>query len=331
MTRGRIVSCNESKAYLELQFGIAHAMAVPIGGESMLSLPVFAGEISKNKRAQAYIDRVIREQVADDTYHLFGDRRQFLESIIASLHKHYQWAAHGFGVFDISHGLLQRLRLTDPSSAPVVPMPFDTFLIRIAPGTLILGEHDVRWIWVHRYEPTLDSGEVVLVEPVSEMTMERPFCFQAPWADLFKLNITVVEERNGEDAIVDVDPVEISNAKVCAVVAANLCFYILSASGQQEASAKPPSPGLKRRAGKTWPRCWALGKSVPIDPRLDEALDGGPSTGKAKLKFKHIVRGHWRNQACGKDRLERRVIWIQPYWKGPDVEEAWTHAYKIRE
>ena len=31
-----------------------------------------------------------------------------------------------------------------------------------------------------------------------------------------------------------------------------------------------------------------------------------------------IVRGHWRQQACGEGRLERRRKWIQPFWKGPD-------------
>lgn len=31
-----------------------------------------------------------------------------------------------------------------------------------------------------------------------------------------------------------------------------------------------------------------------------------------------VVRGHWRNQAWGKGRAERRPVWIAPYVKGPD-------------
>jgi hypothetical protein len=30
-----------------------------------------------------------------------------------------------------------------------------------------------------------------------------------------------------------------------------------------------------------------------------------------------VVRGHWRNQACGAGRTEHRLIWIAPFMKGP--------------
>lgn len=31
-----------------------------------------------------------------------------------------------------------------------------------------------------------------------------------------------------------------------------------------------------------------------------------------------LVRGHWRNQACGPNRSERKHVFIEPYWKGPE-------------
>ncbi|MBI4918178.1 MAG: hypothetical protein HY825_20240 [Acidobacteria bacterium] len=35
-------------------------------------------------------------------------------------------------------------------------------------------------------------------------------------------------------------------------------------------------------------------------------------------KVRWIVRGHWRNQPCGPGRMQRELIWICPYWKGPE-------------
>lgn len=31
-----------------------------------------------------------------------------------------------------------------------------------------------------------------------------------------------------------------------------------------------------------------------------------------------LVRGHWRNQACGPKREKRQTVWVTPYVKGPD-------------
>lgn len=47
-----------------------------------------------------------------------------------------------------------------------------------------------------------------------------------------------------------------------------------------------------------------------------------------KVKSKFIVRGHWRNQACGPGRAEHKRIFIDPYWKGPDVTEGYAHLYQ---
>lgn len=35
-------------------------------------------------------------------------------------------------------------------------------------------------------------------------------------------------------------------------------------------------------------------------------------------RHRWVVRGHWRQQACGPDRSERQTIWIPPHIKGPE-------------
>jgi hypothetical protein len=45
-----------------------------------------------------------------------------------------------------------------------------------------------------------------------------------------------------------------------------------------------------------------------------------PREGESLVEWQHrwIVRGHWRWQACGPNRSERRRIWVNPYVKGPE-------------
>ena len=38
-----------------------------------------------------------------------------------------------------------------------------------------------------------------------------------------------------------------------------------------------------------------------------------------KMKVRTLVGGHWRNQACGTGMLDRKHIWIQPHWRGPEA------------
>lgn len=48
------------------------------------------------------------------------------------------------------------------------------------------------------------------------------------------------------------------------------------------------------------------------------------------IGVRHLVRAHWRQQACGPGRLERRPTLIGPHWRGPEdgvvrvSEKVWT-------
>ncbi len=55
--------------------------------------------------------------------------------------------------------------------------------------------------------------------------------------------------------------------------------------------------------------------------RYSNASDSGhKETEDYETAYSHrwVVNGHWRNQACGRGRKERKLIWIAPYVKGPE-------------
>lgn len=79
-----------------------------------------------------------------------------------------------------------------------------------------------------------------------------------------------------------------------------------------------PSPGAD----------YVLGGTVTIDLR-DEvtAICSGRTGHRPTVQF--LVRGHWRNQATGPRHSERKRIWIEPFWKGPEDARVLLRTHRL--
>lgn len=60
-----------------------------------------------------------------------------------------------------------------------------------------------------------------------------------------------------------------------------------------------------------------VGKNYTINRWNDKHASQGEDSGR-HINVRTLVSGHWRNQPCGTGRLERKVIWIEPHWRGPE-------------
>lgn len=62
-------------------------------------------------------------------------------------------------------------------------------------------------------------------------------------------------------------------------------------------------------------------KDIPLSPFEQKQFFQNNNVGKEYEKHTKawLVRGHWRNQAKGKNRKERELIWIRPFIKGDDT------------
>lgn len=96
----------------------------------------------------------------------------------------------------------------------------------------------------------------------------------------------------------------------------------LELSSGQNLARKPqgPAPRWSKRKPGAPPiksRIYELRADVKVDCRQAVA-DFVLGNRKSAPSVQHIVRGHWKLQPCGQARSERKPIWIQPYWRGPD-------------
>lgn len=122
-------------------------------------------------------------------------------------------------------------------------------------------------------------------------------------------------------------------AKAASRLLANLALYISEYTRTNptlfrkwEERKKAPLSG--RNPLTTYP----LGAEVKLPKEMRDAASAfaqkGSSLAAWKLKAKHVVRGHWKEQPKGPHRAQRERIWIAPYWRGPDTVTA-TRTYTV--
>jgi hypothetical protein len=125
--------------------------------------------------------------------------------------------------------------------------------------------------------------------------------------------------RNGE-TLADTDKRAVLMAQRVAV---NLALYLAS---EDEETGKATWSPTDKTTGKG--KNWSVGGKVKVSKEVREAA-AEIAAGRAATcpAVKHIVRGHFRNQACGVGRLERKRLYIKPHWRGPDGTTPHERTY----
>lgn len=91
----------------------------------------------------------------------------------------------------------------------------------------------------------------------------------------------------------------------------------------KKAKGKKAGKIQKQLNGRKQDRYYLLGKSIKINRTVLREGKGTGSRGPVTVQSR--VAGHWKKQAHGPGRKERKLIWIDPYWRGPEdspVHEA---------
>lgn len=66
--------------------------------------------------------------------------------------------------------------------------------------------------------------------------------------------------------------------------------------------------------------------------RTETEKPDGPyerQTGSRTSNVRFMVRGHWRQQAHGPGSRQRKLIWIRPFYKGPDMADLISKPYIV--
>lgn len=254
------------------------------------------------------------------------------------------WYENGANVFELTDSLVAALLLTSlpgncwPDS---IPAPFDAFLIRIPDGFIRQRDVATQDRWCRYIAVTASRGRFTQFSDTG-----------LPWKGYFFFVTSGLsldgpcDETSNDWCVVPstIGPIEApyfplqgelqSHAVgVLALVRRLVVGFCSWLASKPAGGAGPRSGGGSTRSVER-PNVIVAGRELKLSRELRDAArdlgaaaQGNPRPGW-KLKFKHVVRGHWRNQAVGPHRAEHRMTWIAPYWKGPEGAAAWSHIYK---
>lgn len=74
---------------------------------------------------------------------------------------------------------------------------------------------------------------------------------------------------------------------------------------------------LDRANGGSNQRMTLLGGNLYVDKGKERSEPGNGTGGKITVRT--LAAGHWKHVAHGAGRKERRLTWIEPYWRGPEL------------
>lgn len=314
--------------------------------EVPLDLPVFSDAVLLGPQRKAF----------DDLYQREKPRFTIL---MMNLHRLARWASFHVPVIELSSGLLSALLLTDPASVEwdEIHPPFDTFAVRVPPLWRLddpeEGNPVVTALWFHRYDVSdaaytaqtmnlegydrqsvlgSSTSQWLLTEIAGHMSVVIE---QQPWQAMSLAKW--LNYKRARDAIrPGEDPCTVQDIHLQLAVRRlyiNLCLYIaergLGAVRPQRRACRYTKRGQAEAAGLS--TNWLLGVEIPFDQTLHDAAKAWTETRRRqragwRVMKRTVVRGHWRNQACGLARAERRRIWIMPHPRGGGLNVG--HRYR---
>lgn len=252
------------------------------------------------------------------------------------------WTDAGLPVFKVPDPLVTKLCASDDASNTVdIKFPHKTFVVEIPPGWWIIDGEDVRWVLFSSDIPVLnlDTGFVrnngmglSLISSTRTLQWSDPKAINKTIRQLVNEDIPTYETG---DAIA-LDEAETRQVRQALTLVFNLASYIA------EFGNTGTRVGRRKKSGNfvipdssPQPDVWLYGHGVKCAPEMIQAVkdwarsDSEERATVWKISKRFIVRGHWRNQACGEGRTDRRRTWIQPHWKG--IGPKMQHIYEVQE
>ena len=233
-----------------------------------------------------------------------------------------RWAHFAFPVVQLQgHRYAAALMSTQP--APDEPkLPWPTFLLEVPLGLITtIGqdgtEQPIEAVFVSRYAK-LGSDDIAARWHVQAIAIDG--------TSLHRWDVRFEElfVKGGDLPTIDSNPAfqmqyDARDDRVWWLLArllANTCIAMSDPNEVHELGRGKKSGGPTVPGNPDTSKIYRVGHAVEVDcrPAVQEYLYGIRRSGPT-VRF--VVRGHWRDQACGSRLSERRQKWIEPYWKGP--------------
>jgi hypothetical protein len=220
----------------------------------------------------------------------------------------WNWSLAGAPIFHLTHNTAAVLSTTRAPEVEFDHAPYAAFLISVPHAYLpLLSERPaiIRWIGVESGTQMGVGGGRIIAIPDAD-TLGNAVGVGPDG----RLSEDELDRRHGHERV------EWQRLLGVAVrLTANVIQFVSQYRGsdciRKTSGAKSPTQTFEVRP--------------PADVVVDKAfrdlaaqLVGASDFKGARRALAHIVRGHWRNQAVGAGRSERRMTWIKPFRRGDE-------------
>lgn len=256
----------------------------------------------------------------------------------------WAWADSGFTTFRAAETYAAALMVTDPpQNESDLIVPWRAIRIEVPPGLLVTPNTEVRWIYLQAnvpedpdslasiaYSNTQIMREAHHDDLVDEGATYRLRCASTLADVLWYRTAEELEWLSGGTPFAN-DEKERIMLLCCNYVSGLL--YTLQHTRDWAAREHKNHWGWSLRNGPRPPpnhRNVVCGRPIKVSLRdMVRAQASGATRQSAPAMFQSCVRGHYKRQVIGVGRSGRKVIWVEPYWRGPEGAPMLVRPYEF--
>jgi hypothetical protein len=264
---------------------------------------------------QAYVNRLTGRTLPE------ADHLSMLTSCLLSC----RWAVSGFPVWNLTHRLAATLMATTMSQDVLadVRAPFPGVVVRI-PSDLIYVDNggtptEGRFLFFSCYLNAEGASRwsytLVTETPAGRDWGLSIWAYHIPQTEILRDDLPHqwdILPRTALDHRAD---------QLIRRLIVGLCLWYSDPTklGEPRPPQKFKARAERNRDGRELPsfKVWNLGHEIKLDTRVIEAVRAYSREGGSSPKVQSLVSGHWKQQAHGPSRSLRKVVHIEPYWRGP--------------
>ena len=264
------------------------------------------------------------QEAIDETVNLVTNKiKQESEwSLPTLVHASVNWAACGFPCVLPTTKLAASLMATSiaPDVIDSLEVPWQCFVVEVPPNLVTT--------------PTTGSPKLILLLKSNEgefagiiFSDHATNIFRARKLSQFLGDIEHATNSPIQDAF---DTESANDSTRVTLLCWRLFIGVCAEMSGADAPSRPTSknPGRKRQSKEPTSWSYVLRRDVTIDVRRHVA-DYAAGRTRKPVSVQTLVCGHWRNQAHGVGRLLRKLIHIEPAWRGPEDAPIVVRSHKL--
>lgn len=247
------------------------------------------------------------------------------------------WCEYGFPVVSLGHKFAASLLVTRPPGEALSELqtPFRSFRIDVPNHMLFItdakgNELDVATIYAAKM-PHLGRPEPTWAYVAYTEAQTALWCYHHDISYLLSGDIISPDLPPSMKAFeLDMTDVDSRASGLIGRLFVNTCLAMLDPARIKKIGKShrtPATPGNNRECPHPTARVFEV--SAPVRHNFKDAVATYLRKGGSSPSLQHVVAGHWKNQAHGPKMRDRKLIYVEPYWRGPEDAAIAVRPHKL--